>query len=959
MAEVKESKALPWIIERKITATLTFGECRISIAIDTSGSTAGRVLIILKKLAALFGGTIYISWNDAEAKLFETLEDKDFKSGGGTCPVTILEGKALADVQKANAMLFLTDGEIGQGDVENFSKKLHLAGHLGLIICAVVQNHQRATPGQINVSVFAPLIATGRCVIIYYNDTGNPYLLHASAGLDLPEAKITPETKWDELPRPSIEQLKALAVNVMDPLPDGYMAMGNFGVNMHMLFQQTLDDAELVALPMDRILLIAKTLGMLPALREWLHKYERVLADREAKLRADFRVQGDLPTPSQIIAAIQQSTDEKEKVTLRQQFKDSVAAEKKHESLIQNMLETSIGAVRRFVQQNLAAIAETEKSGYSMTDMATLSNRARRANTVKEVTADDRQSLVLEGACRGVCSIIQEEGVLVLMLRELPNPEDNTQDHCINFPLGYGARNCVIISPDIIRMETAERMILNGQDSTRVKVTGFIPAVSLQHEENINYFFRCAAKNLTGGKALPHIGMMMFAALYEIRNKDWAKDHPVIPYMMQQLLENIKTTPTFCDISKTALSTEKVPLLQACGHVIDKAEFHNQPLSACLLLASLAVERKLVRPEVVVPILRQRVIKEFLGAWRAMLRNPESAKEFLRHYEREFYDASYGRAMIGTAKEIRLSECKSLPILLGAERHGEIMGRLKPYGIDEFLPPRDFTAVMHTIAQQQVCNLTLDNWVLELQKDDLFVSAFRSLEIKDCCGPMNRSFPFALAGDAHRFPPPFVSRLGPSMLVCTCGHQFTEGLVIGQPYSADEIKEHVLARRRAHFEQKDVYSAANPSAGSAQVPLHTRIRDVIDLEFKEHKGQVTRPMVLAVLRAIYRSKGNVHSRDLMLDTVLSLTSYLSVCQQQPHAVDRSQRDHTVQGYARTGWELQLLGHSYPDVVEYRDDDRFLIKAELPIPMAPNVPQELLAELMTPLSDEEWKFVNGL
>lgn len=957
MSEEKKSVPPSYLVTRKYLKTISLPNAKLVCAVDTSGSTAGAILRWEIAFAKQFD-TIkkFIAWSD-HAILCDDISDSKIKSGGGTFPMRILQGDSLKCVQDAECKIFMTDGEVEQKEITEFAKLVSHVPNLALTICVIVGSHSK--PSTCNLSVFAPLLASN--AIVLFHNGAKIYVLRTSGSVKFSSPVITEDTEWKDVQEVTFEDLKEkLQVDLLEPTPAGFTCIGdNKAINFDLFLANDFKrDDEFMKLPIADIVLLAKTQERLADLRKWVTKYRRSVKDTEMQLRKDAQSPNSQQI-SKLLGMLSAENIPEKKNEIRQEITKlmplAINEEKKHREVINNLVQP----FSAFLGEMDRLISDAEKSGYDVASMGRLSNRAARAKTVKAISDDDFFGLDMKDALSGECSVMLDTYPLALMLRKHISPEENTQDLVINFPLAFGVTNIQTVGSEVVSVDVARHYVQNGKDGIHQPVVCFLPAVKMT-DNNKSFIYRAFATALTDGVALPHVGLLAFATLFEALQK--GRDNKVLKHILLELLDNVKTTPTFLATEQTTTETKKVTLREALQTVVTSPDFMRQPFSACCLIIEALIYFDLKYDMAkLVNILRQRLMRHLVSYYRLKLVTPPtdttqtSVSDVVKCIETDIFRTDYGVPLHGSAREVCFDKCTALEALLTHHKEfqqqvSRVCGSMK-VTVDQFIPPSVLTACLYTIRNVTTCNFKPDELIDELCREELFLRAYNS-DMKDATPFVNKMFKNALTQGVHNTPPPFVSTLGPPLLVCTCGYVFAKDCV-GKKCELKTIIDSCFANRSEHFASKEVYGDIKPSPVSAHTPLHITVARIMRHHFAEAKT-LERKMVLAVLKDQYKNKGsrgNIFASHYISDVTLAVHSYLLARQKFGDPKEAKGIGlMTLNGKTRLEIELESLGVTPDGNGNYTVPDGLILR---PVEMD----KELLDELSALLTPDEKIFVS--
>lgn len=209
---------------------IPFKESTISVAVDVSGSTKGKVLHEEKLVIMLL--SLWLS-SDASARfkvlpwdydahpILSTDEIFSMKSGAGTRPSAIFSSSSFLEALKGSSLWFLlTDGLIDVREVTRFAEGIADHGLHGAACVVILLGNMSSTPMDLNVSVgIAVFAATPHCLFLFHDvATGDVYVLQSKGCFTkiISPSSVTSlldsSTTWGDLPRTCYRQLAQLDI---------------------------------------------------------------------------------------------------------------------------------------------------------------------------------------------------------------------------------------------------------------------------------------------------------------------------------------------------------------------------------------------------------------------------------------------------------------------------------------------------------------------------------------------------------------------------------------------------------------------------------------------------------------------------------------------------------------------------------------------------------------------------
>lgn len=294
-----------------------------TVMIDTSGSTSSPIKYslvkhetgnsvldtevkfvknIIDKINPAYGSISIIQWNSKASVIHENKTDC-LKSTDGTIPQCVFENEACKHfIEKADALMIITDGRIDQTEVSSFGKDMmtkacHLKAVVGVLVTDLYRylndckqdvsslqyrlNSSR-TPASIDVSVLVPAMISNACILCHDGD--DTFVMWSSGAFrDTWNPKdIDANTTWNDLTVMDLKNVNVVDVkckvhdsnHVLNLTQKGYIPIGDgVFVNPHTLLISEPSFEELIDLPFN-----------------WICQYFRV-TDEYTKLYNWFKLQ--------------------------------------------------------------------------------------------------------------------------------------------------------------------------------------------------------------------------------------------------------------------------------------------------------------------------------------------------------------------------------------------------------------------------------------------------------------------------------------------------------------------------------------------------------------------------------------------------------------------------------------------------------------------------------------------
>lgn len=577
------------------------------IFIDTSGSTnftynAGRVkyidieMEIANAIIAKIPFTQIVSWSNSACVGFSNMNS-------GTCPSSIFDREDTKNVfLNSDIIVFLTDGEIFQGDVERFAKQIELNGAINkkLIMCGLICPDNGENN---NISVFAPLMNCPNvlcfhyeaglylpCILMSKGDISKTMFVGTYISLDK-LGDIVISNKYAKIPKDhticSEDGNKVLSMNIklfIDMVNDI-----NFRIEWPELEQY------ISQINWDIVLQYGKTTGKLSDIRNIVNKLKNIqqtyIKDvAVTKFEMPFSKARDelvekimiLKEEKKSIDGYEESENEDIKI-LSQELRELInkARLEEHEfaNYIRKIQMNSVGLWEE-IKRN---INDIEKSSYTLKDFVFSSNRAKRAQTIDDLISsgeiDELENVIVnENVPEIDCCIHMDKGSAVLWLNKPENEDDTMSDHCINFPLdSYGKlKKCIINNPvcaDCAKgfISTTKRLKGKLESVYRVPMEGYIP---LDFKNNSKFILYELSRILSFGKVLPHIKMLLLSIVDDF-DEEWFS--PYKSHTISELIHSIRTTSSF---SEEGIKISMIDALKGLLNLGDSEAFYRQPIIA-------------------------------------------------------------------------------------------------------------------------------------------------------------------------------------------------------------------------------------------------------------------------------------------------------------------------------------------------------------------------------------------
>ncbi|KAH8722816.1 hypothetical protein GQ44DRAFT_621841 [Phaeosphaeriaceae sp. PMI808] len=306
-------------------------EVALTIAVDCSGSTRGKVLeeekIAIRSISNLLSResqdrVLILPWNHGADSAISLSEMDDLFSSGGTDPTALLRDRHHRQaLLNSSLWVLITDGEIDNYLVKDFALRIGDAGLHGtasIIICVGRGGHN---PAACNISVGKSVFATVPDCLFLFHDiyAQNVYILQCKGRFKtlMPKSESTvvldDNTRWEDLPKTSYEALRDFAVPRKRILmPDTVILTSGKTFNLNDIYNDTLDASltnEILSNDDDlkTLLLTASTRGRKEDVKRWITKKKLRVADPMWAPRVDIEHRAFRNT-EKVVDALRNST---------------------------------------------------------------------------------------------------------------------------------------------------------------------------------------------------------------------------------------------------------------------------------------------------------------------------------------------------------------------------------------------------------------------------------------------------------------------------------------------------------------------------------------------------------------------------------------------------------------------------------------------------------------------------
>ena len=272
-AKIKKENETPAADEKE--SVKPFNECTVTLAVDISGSTAGRTLMVEKKAILTICSELteparkaakIVAWDDRVRSTLEVGSVHTLNSGGGTTPSNICSTQSsISELRKSSLWFLMTDGEVDPYEVHRFANAVPNIQLHGTACVIIIFGSRPSMPKNVNVSVgYCVFAVAPHCLLLFHDTTTDEvYALRAkgcfesllpmeedpatdikteikaednkdtnakmnffkSEDQEMPDAEE--DTKWAEVPRIKYRDLAALRIPNPIPLSTDHIALSD------------------------------------------------------------------------------------------------------------------------------------------------------------------------------------------------------------------------------------------------------------------------------------------------------------------------------------------------------------------------------------------------------------------------------------------------------------------------------------------------------------------------------------------------------------------------------------------------------------------------------------------------------------------------------------------------------------------------------------------------------------
>ncbi|KAL8793915.1 MAG: hypothetical protein Q9195_003534 [Heterodermia aff. obscurata] len=243
-AKIKKENETPMFADNLAPTTKPFSECTITLAVDISGSTKGRTLLVEKQAVHTICSQLsetakkeakIVAW-DHSVRSTVGVEDVNYlHSGGGTEPSNICSTESsISALRKSSLWFLMTDGEVTPHEVHKFANAVPNIQLHGTACVIIIFGHRPSMPRDVNVSVGYGVFAVApHCLLLFHDtNTSEIFALRAKGCFEalLPTEDGPPsplDTTWADTPRIKYASLAPLHIPAPIPLATDHIALSD------------------------------------------------------------------------------------------------------------------------------------------------------------------------------------------------------------------------------------------------------------------------------------------------------------------------------------------------------------------------------------------------------------------------------------------------------------------------------------------------------------------------------------------------------------------------------------------------------------------------------------------------------------------------------------------------------------------------------------------------------------
>ena len=886
---------------QKNNNSVPFSKCNLGTFIDNSGSTGSKYQFrTILDTERLIVNKITGDYHNANIVYWSTYVDfnKNAVPQGGTRPSCIFSNdKATSLFKTSDIILFMTDGEITQHDVTDFSNRLKSHLNKALYICVITNNHQTDL-ANLNVSVISPLMLASNMLCIYCDATNDKCYVIASKG---PISNTYPNpSQYDikSLKEIDLTQIREIDIKTQT-IPNNYIVLSESDTAYNVVDINKIFDNILPSMSendWNTIIKYCTVNNRLQQLRTVINKTKNMEIETAKNNIANtfemkyIKMRDDIITK---MVMAHENSDKAEQQRLKTNLDEIKDLARLEEIAYMNYVKNNLSAVKRKweIVCNQIFQVENETNKYTLNTFS--SNRARRATIITE---DDTDMLYEKISCEGVpeieCAIHLDKGPMVLWFSEFLDDEYTTNDFCINFPLAYYPKLLSVLISNPVCGQCAESYINFRKETVyKQKTIGYIP-LNLTVQNNMNYINNMLCRVFTKNKQLPHVKMLLLSVLDD-SNYEWLENKQ---FIINQLIFNIMT---FDSLSEEGTIKEK--FIDVLPKIIknDMNMFRQPFYAAARIMKFAAIYNKNMSMEIKSMLLK-RFTYLMLEKFSAMSKN--NLTSLLDNLDMLLFNTVCGIPVMNSIRDITLNDLKSY---FGNDCFDCIMNFIDRLCNELGINKNDILTT----------NLILNVlWHLSgIKQHDRPMNIFKNLsssskyfreigldsnntDMKPIIN--NNKFGKYMNHDRSEFP----------------GYAFYNGryscpskLWFGDKLMLNEImgNNDVLNISITDLENKlneifkvkmiDRYGAVYPTNTSSHIMVHRHIAEVLESEFPNNNTDIIN-MVLACMRRIKATNGeygNIYNPNTLKSVIVTVIDFCRIRQMNNYATNNENIDKTV------------------------------------------------------------------
>lgn len=565
-----------------------YSECKQSAFIDCSGSTGQTYKIgnsyvtrldyekeIAKKI--LTNQTNIFYWN---TQIFSNTEPN-----GGTEPQCIFRNEKSKQIfDDSEIILFMTDGEINQNDVTEFSNQLKSRLNKALYICVIVSSHMDDI-SNLNVSVLAPIMMASNVLCLYFDCEKTKTFVVSSKG-NISKKYPTQSGIMQQI------ELSTISLNTISStqIPTNHIIIEETNTEYKTIDVTKLLDYDYTKLSSDELMIIMKQCLIANKLNEFRNKINETSKTSITTLKEitvknygfKYKTERDQLIEKMTIAFMNNNIEEQK--SLKQHYDEIAGLAKKEEFEFQEFVKTKLNPEKSKWEQIKSELNALEKSTnkYSLESFSFSSNRAKRAITISDDYIDAIEDKVsFENSPEINCCIHLGKGPEVLWLKENTDLEYSTNDFCVNFPLCKypNLSKCIISNP--VCGDCANSYLKIRKESVyREPICGYVPT-NWDSQQNIKFANYIICKSLFGGKLLNH-GKMLLLSMIDDYDAKWFVNKNEI---CKNFITNVITNDTLSEEGNTNKLINIIPTI-----IKDDEHILRQPFVAIMRILKFYVK---------------------------------------------------------------------------------------------------------------------------------------------------------------------------------------------------------------------------------------------------------------------------------------------------------------------------------------------------------------------------------